>query len=653
MKRLLTVFIALVSFAAWSAQGQAIYVSPSGDDASSGTKEAPLRSFAAAASRASAQSADTVWFRGGVYEVSEGIVLEGVKDVVFAAYPGEEPVFSGSKALLSWKKVKDRSVLSKLAPEARKGLVVAELGEMTKKELGDPVKKGSRPELFLQGELQTLARWPDQGFTKGGRALGATVIPPVENGNSGAKEGIFEYLDERIDRWAQESEPCVAGYWFWDWDDDCQKVKEINTRDRSITLARNRSCRHGNRFYGLNLLCELDTPGEWYLDRNSSRLYWLPPTGTDPVKHPEGITLSMLSSKSMLTLRDCRSVVLDGLTFAEARGDGINVFDGEGCRIENCRIENMGLNGIIIKGGSSHAIEGCVIRHLGCKGIHVTAGDRIKLVSSDVEISNTLVEDFARFKRTYNEGIGTDGCGIHLHHNELCISPSSAFALGGNDVVAEFNHIHNVCQESDDQGGFDLYLDPSMRGIVMRYNRWSDIVGGTRYGVAAIRLDDLITGVRMHGNVFERCGAVEFGAIQVHGGSENVIEDNLFYHCPMAVSFTNYSDSLWHETHKGISKMLYEEIDILSPQYLLRYPEIREFGKNIDVNIIRSNLLVGCDSLFFRDGGIQISTGNIMIQDDGRSVEEFCKGENLHPLGIRAIPVEEMGIKKNKWLGIE
>ncbi|MCQ2164705.1 MAG: right-handed parallel beta-helix repeat-containing protein [Bacteroidales bacterium] len=653
MKRITVIVMALVSCAAMYAQGRALYVSPQGDDSSSGTAEAPLRTFGAAVSMASVQKADTVWFMGGVYEIGEGITIEGLSDVVFAAVPGEEPVFRGSRSLTSWKKVKDRSVLSKVAPSARKGLVVTELCGLDAGQLGDPVKKGSRPELFLNGELQTLARWPDCGFTKGGRALGSTIIPPVENGNSGAREGIFEYLDERIGRWAEEDMPCVAGYWFWDWDDDCQKVKAIDTEKHSITLTKNRPCRHGNRFYGLNLLCELDTPGEWYLDRSSSRLYWLPPTGTDPVKHPEGITLSMLSAKAMLTIRDCRSVVLDGLTFAETRGDGINIIGGEGCRIENCRIENTGTNGIIIDGGASHAIEGCVIRHLGCKGIHVTAGDRRALVSSDIEISNNLVADFARFKRTYNEGIGTDGCGIHLHHNELHTSPSSAFALGGNDVVAEFNHIHNVCQESDDQGGFDLYLDPSMRGIVMRYNRWSDIVGGTRYGVAAIRLDDLITGVSMYGNVFERCGSVEFGAIQVHGGSENVIEDNLFYKCPMAVSFTNYSDSLWHETHKVISKMLYEDINILSPQYLLRYPEIREFGKNIDVNIIRSNLLVGCDSLFFRDGGVQISSGNIMVEDDGRSVEELCKSVNLHPLGIRAIPVEEMGIKKNKWLGIQ
>ena len=632
--------ISLILAAALSLQARTLYVSPSGDDAASGTSDCPIATFKEAARRA--PDVDTIMFRGGTYILDEGVILEELDGKVLMASPGETPVFRGSVTIDGWKKVRDRKVLARVPQSARKNLVEADLKGVA---LGDPVKQGTRPELYCDGALQTLSRWPDSGFTKGGHALGETVIPPVENGNSGAREGIFEYLDSRIDRWSEEAEPCVAGYWFWDWDDD-HRHATVSVENRSITLDKDRPCRHGNRFYGYNLLCELDTPGEWYIDRAAAKIYWLPSKGAET-------TLSMLQSRFMVEMRDCKGVTLHGLCFAETRGSGISIKGGADCEVIDCIVENTGVHGIIIDGGVRHRVDGCVVRHTGGMGIHAQGGDRKALQRCDIEVCNTLVEDFARFKRTYCEGIGTDGCGIHVHHNELRTSPSSAFALGGNDIVAEFNHIHNVCQESDDQGGFDLYLDPSMRGIVMRYNRWSDITGGTRYGVAAIRLDDLITGVTITGNVFERCGAVEFGAIQVHGGSENVIEDNLFYHCPEAVSFTTYGDSLWHVTHDSISKMLYEEIGIQRPEYLLRYPEIREFGRNIDVNIIRNNLLVGCDSLFFRDGGIQIESNNRLMEDDGRSVGELCKGETLHPLGIRTIPLGEMGIKRNRILGIE
>ncbi|MFQ8807343.1 MAG: hypothetical protein ACLR8Y_22940 [Alistipes indistinctus] len=32
----------------------------------------------------------------------------------------------------------------------------------------------------------------------------------------------------------------------------------------------------GLRYRALNLLCELDTPGEWYIDRAKGLLYWYP-----------------------------------------------------------------------------------------------------------------------------------------------------------------------------------------------------------------------------------------------------------------------------------------------------------------------------------------------------------------------------------------
>ena len=85
-------------------------------------------------------------------------------------------------------------------------------------------------------------------------------------------------------------------------------------------------------------------------------------------------------------------------------------------------------------------------------------------------------------------------------------------------------------------------------------------------------------------------------------------------------------------------------------EWLKRYPEIREFGKNIDVNIIRNNLLVDCDSLYFHATTPQIESGNHMVSSFGRSVEELCSGAILHPLGIRTIPISEMGIRRNRYL---
>jgi len=625
-----------------NAQRTVIYVAPEGnDEANDGSIRTPFASFnkaVAAVKERSGKGTDTiyVYFRGGEYRLSEVVNIEGIKDnpVVFSSYPGEEAVFSGSISLDKWKRYDKYLVEMDL-----KGI-----------ELGDPITKGKRPMLYYKGEEQKLARWPEEGFATAGRALGATEIPPVENGNSGAVEGIFEYKDARIDRWAKEKDPKVGGYWFYDWDHSYCSVTAIDPVMKSISVDTDKWFRHGLRFYGLNLFCELDTPGEWYIDREKSKIYWYPLMDADPLKNPDGLTLSVLDAAYMLELKDCNDVTIENLSFSQSRGSAIRISGGNDCVVRDCVIENMGVSAIDVKMGTAHKIQSCVIRHLGGGGIHLEGGDRKELEYCNFEVSNNLIEDFSRFSRVYCPGIGCVCCGIHIHHNELRFAPSSAFSLSGNDVVAEFNLIEKVAQESDDQGAYDLYLNPSMRGIKLRYNYWKDIVGGTRYGVGGIRLDDLISGIEITGNVFDNCGSVEFGAVQIHGGSENFIEDNLFYKCKYAVSFTRYGEKKWTQTYNSIHKILFEEVNIHSDKYLIRYPEIRELGKNIDVNIIRNNVVFGCGQKFFNDGGRQIVSNNVEIADDGRTVEQLCDRKTLHAMGIKYIPLEEMGIKENRLI---
>lgn len=132
-------------------------------------------------------------------------------------------------------------------------------------------------------------------------------------------------------------------------------------------------------------------------------------------------------------------------------------------------------------------------------------------------MEHSIVEHFSLFKRTYEPAIHLDGCGIKVNNNRFRYSSSSAMRLEGNDFLIEYNEISHVVNESDDQGGIDIYYNPSYRGIMIRYNRWSDIKGGTRHGAAGVRLDDMISGVTISGNIFERCGAHSFGGVQIHG----------------------------------------------------------------------------------------------------------------------------------------
>ena len=71
----------------------------------------------------------------------------------------------------------------------------------------------------------------------------------------------------------------LLGYWCFDWYEEAIQVKAIDVDKRQITLARPTvyGVKQGNpsprRYRALNLLEELDQPGEFYLDRFRPALF--------------------------------------------------------------------------------------------------------------------------------------------------------------------------------------------------------------------------------------------------------------------------------------------------------------------------------------------------------------------------------------------
>jgi hypothetical protein len=225
--------------------------------------------------------------------------------------------------------------------------------------------------------------------------------------------------------------------------------------------------------------------------------------------------------------------------------------------------------------------------------------------------------------------------------------------LEGNDFIIEYNTIDHVVNESDDQGGIDICYQPSYRGIVIRYNRWSDIQGGTHTGGAAIRFDDMISGMVVYGNLFERCGFLHFGAVQIHGGKDNLVENNVFYNCLAAVSFTIWEDTRWQEhlNKPEMKKKLYEDVDITSDVYLQKYPELqKDIYLNANENTVKDNLIISCEQPFLRLCDRVILENNTIFNAEGKMLNAFCTAQELAKYGLKPIPVEKIGVKNNEWV---
>ncbi len=640
-----------------------LHVSPTGRDDAEGSEARPFLSLARArdAVRAMRKSGDDKLRKGGVriiigggayparqtFELAAADSGTAESPIVYQARPGEAPIFDGGMRISTWRPISDAKLRENLDPSVRGRVIEADLKAIGCSDLGDATALRRRPELYCDGIPQTLARWPNEGFVKTGKVLGKDTFK-VWNTIEGCKDGRFQYVEDRPSQWTDEPDVRLYGYWFWDWFEEYQKVASINAAARVFTLASpysNYGYRKNQRYYGVNIFRELDAPGEWYLDRRSGIMYWLPPQGVDPSK---AIVTFSVFAKPFVTMDNVQHVVLSGLTFQEARGDGIRMTGGADCLLAGCTVQRLGGDAIIVSGGLRHGIFGCVMQTLGCGGCRVAGGDRKTFTPGGHFVENCTVSDISRYKRTYTPAVLLDGCGNRVAHNLFEHIPSSAMRIEGNDHLIELNHIRNVVEESDDQGGIDMFGNPLYRGVVIRWNRWSDIRGGTECGAAGIRLDDMISGTAIYGNVFERCGAVQFGGVQIHGGKDNLVDGNVFVDCFAGISFSRWPEKRWLE---GVQKFL-DEASL--PAALARYPDLARLTSDANVNHISRNVFVRCRSVLLRDGGIERGVLNTSAAESidlpALSDQKAVNGNpQLRRILFEAIPVDEIGPYDHPW----
>jgi hypothetical protein len=341
----------------------------------------------------------------------------------------------------------------------------------------------------------------------------------------------------------------------------------------------------------VNALCELDQPGEWFLDTARRAILLYPPS--DPRKAVVELSLfpGPLAKFDQLT-----DTTLAGLVWELGAGDGVRMDQARQVTLRDCTVRRCGGDGVIVSGGTSNTLRGCVVHGMGRGALIVQGGDRRTLAPGGHRVERCAIHDLSRVDRTYTPGVLVGGVGQVIVHNEIHNVPSSALRVGGNDHFVAHNHIHHVVTESDDQGGVDMWGDPTFRGIVYVSNRFHDVGsawnGGTevKLGQAAIRLDDAISGVRIAYNRFERCGSgrTGFGAIQIHGGKDNLIEGNTFIDCPAAISFSRWQAERW--TNFVAGRM--GKGDLEPALYLARYPALAALLERPNTVEVRDNLVV-------------------------------------------------------------
>lgn len=621
------------------------FVSPQGDDRNAGTEAAPWRTLEGArdAVRAwrrtlpsgSAEPA-TIWVRGGTYPLAHTFELtsqdsgSAAAPVVIAAYKDETVRLSGGREVpaSAFAPVREAAILARLPAEARSQVMVADLRALgitdfgTHRQFGHGQPVVPAPiELFWNDAVQPLARYPNTGAIAMGRVIDPGSMP--RTGDYSNRGGRFQYTDPRHARWVGVPDVWLQGYFNHGFADDKIRVAAIDPAKQEITLASPHmyalgSGQNYNQYVALNLLEELDEPGEWYADAANGKLYlWLPGDLAQA-----RVAVSVLEDV-LVALDHVSFCTLRGLTIEQGRALGVSIEGGSDNRLVDCTVRNVGTAGILLGQGARqtfpgitaddytgvpasrqigsfhshlyldtvwerdagvrHVIAGCEIYNTGSGGIFLGGGSKKRLEPGHNVVTDCRIHDFSRRNKMGASGVVVDGCGQRVVHNEIYNADQHAIFVHGNDHLFESNHIHHVALNSNDASAWYLGRDPSDQGNVVRWNFFHEVGRPDRKWMMGVYCDDATAGVLIEGNVFYHVAS--FGTVYSNGGHDIVVRNNIFIE---GYGPAYQLKSMWYDFgqdsipyyfgEKGLyTKRLLRAVNIKEPPYSERYPLLKDW----------------------------------------------------------------------------
>ncbi|WP_294592422.1 right-handed parallel beta-helix repeat-containing protein [uncultured Rikenella sp.] len=625
-KALFLVLLSFLSVAAATAR-KTFFVAPSGSDRAAGSLSRPFRTVERALAEAARFPHDTtdILLRRGTYVLRETVEIAGLNNVTIAPYRQEAVSFTGSRRVDSKqiRKVTDPAVRERLRPEVRDrvrqidaGALGIPLTGIIPKGFGHPSLPGWS-ELFIDGRPLSIARWPNDSMAPIGKVHCTGDIP--REGKYGIGNPVFEYAEERPAQWKSTDGMWIGGYFAHGYADDMVPVLRIDTAARTVTAAR--STRYGfmtgapwRRWLALNLLEEIDRPGEYVLDSAARKIYFLPP---NEAKTGGDVRVSTLDAP-MFAVEGCRNVVLRGMTLEYARGMGVYIEASDSVRVDSCVIRNLGhvgvcigrgdkprqvgaLGGIIYddvlinrRAGRHNGVSNSHIYRVGSGGVDLGGGDRATLTPAYNYVENCRIHDFNRIEKSYRPGVWIDGVGNRVSNCEIFDAPSMAVLLHGNDHLIEYCDIYDVCREVDDQGALYYGRDPSERGNRVRYCYFHDFSSAHR--VSATYHDDGACGMEVFGCVYFCSGTIP---VLIGGGHDNIYRNNLFVDLPQAVHIDNRMET-WGRgmlDPDGVVDQRLRAVRHTEPPYATAYPELARYWEGTP-RVSRGNVFAG--NLFYR-----------------------------------------------------
>jgi hypothetical protein len=601
------------------------HASPNGNDRNLGTAAKPFETLARARDAVRGVQAGnggklpaggaTVWLRGGRYELSETFVL-GPEDsgregapIVYRAMSGERPILSGGRLIRNWRQVaEDVPGLPEAArgkvwaadiPEARNGKwVFRQLWKNGQRlprarwphedETSFRVADASLPSKEILSDPAAIARWQKE-LRQSWRTLEFKDAGALPGGQLGTDlgNGSAELFCRNGGRWATMRIPIASA-----------AGNQVRLKEPAGLLShywgdmRLMSSVEG---YGHieNALSLLGYPGEWYLDRNAGRVYYLPPAGEDP----NAVELVAPRLEQLLCLRGTadqpvRNVEFLGIAFEHAEWPlpafgyrpGLGCFYGtehtplvcqppekpgsmrphdefpefsipaavdltyaQDCRLEACRASKVGATGIGLgEGCRRNEVVGCEVFDAGGHGIHVGMPHGV-----------ICAEDFA-WQRPEDEP--HDNAVLHCHVHHTAQMDWGAYGVF-NSYASRTRIAHNLVEQQPYCGMavcFSWFCFPTGREltVTVEHNHIHHVMQKLFDGGAIYTKDGMARGSTLRGNRIHDVGLGhwECNGLFLDDGSYGFhIADNIISHVGTPIRFNQTSPEkfIWGTNYCG------------------------------------------------------------------------------------------------------
>lgn len=335
----------------------------------------------------------------------------------------------------------------------------------------------------------------------------------------------------------------------------CRAFKEIvslvsvNEKTRCVTLGGTECLtpiRPGDRYFVENVFEELDSPGEWYLNRHAGQLFYWPEAGfsekTRVVAPVLGRLVQVLGDAA--TQKPVNHLRFSGLSFEETDfslddgcagygmgNDGVVYLkDATDCTVVNCSFRNTGKYAVCLTGGRGNLIDGNDMADGAEGGVLLlkTAGNTV----SDNHIHH-CGQVYKHIGGVVLEGAGTDD--NRVAHNMIHDISRYGISLknAGMRNRIEFNRVLNTSLETYDTGAIEVTQGNRefRSGSVIRNNVVGDSIGYSSNGPKplfmswGIYLDSFAGGYTVTHNIVYR---TSHGGIMLQGGKDNRVQNNIF-----------------------------------------------------------------------------------------------------------------------------